>query len=156
MNVGFIGTGTMGAPMLGNLVKKGFGVIAYDVVPAALANAEKRGATRAESGADAARRSELVITMLPSSSHVETAYLGKNGVAEGVTAGRLCVDMSTQSRPAVSPSAIPFLPRYAVSTWDDDGSIVITRSLRRAASAPDSARVAPRFSAFATAAGTTS
>jgi len=43
MNVGFVGTGTMGAPMLGNLVKKGFGVLAYDVVPAALANAETRG-----------------------------------------------------------------------------------------------------------------
>src|SRR5262245_13232788 len=95
MNVGFVGTGTMGAPMLGNLVKKGYGVIAYDVVPAALANAEKRGATRAESAADAARRSELVITMLPSSSHVETAYLGQNGIAEGLTRGRLCVDMST-------------------------------------------------------------
>src|SRR5204863_68456 len=101
MNVGFVGTGTMGTPMLANLVKKGFGVIAYDVVPAALANAEKRGATRAESAADAARRSDLVITMLPSSSHIETAYLGKNGIAEGLTAGRLCVDMSTVD-PAVS------------------------------------------------------
>src|SRR5213593_4922139 len=101
MNVGFVGTGTMGAPMLGNLVKKGFGVIAYDVVPAALANAEKRGATRAESGADAARRSDLVVTMLHSSSHVESAYLGKNGIAEGLTRGRLCVDMSTID-PAVS------------------------------------------------------
>src|SRR2546428_4355587 len=101
MNVGFIGTGTMGGPMLGNLVKNGFGVVAYDVVPAALASAEKRGATRAESAADAARRSDLVITMLPSSSHIETAYLGKNGIAEGLTAGRLCVDMSTVD-PAVS------------------------------------------------------
>src|SRR2546430_9893062 len=101
MNVGFVGTGTMGAPMLGNLVKKGFGVVAYDVAPAALASAEKRGATRAESAADAARRSDLVITMLPSSSHIETAYLGKNGIAEGLTAGRLCVDMSTVD-PAVS------------------------------------------------------
>src|SRR5437016_2331578 len=61
----------------------------------ARADAEKRGATRAESAADAARRSDLVITMLPSSSHIETAYLGKNGIAEGLTAGRLCVDMST-------------------------------------------------------------
>src|SRR5437773_12432984 len=94
MNVGFVGTGTMGAPMLGNLVKKGFGVVAYDVAPAALANAEKRGATRAESAADAARRSDLVITMLPSSSHIETAYLGKNGIAEGPTACRHCVAMS--------------------------------------------------------------
>jgi 3-hydroxyisobutyrate dehydrogenase len=101
MNVGFIGTGTMGQPMLANLVKKGFAVVAYDVVPAALAAAVKSGATAAGSSADAARRSDLVITMLPSSSHVEAAYLGAGGVAEGVAAGRLCVDMSTID-PAVS------------------------------------------------------
>ena len=101
MNVGFVGTGTMGAPMLGNLVKKGFGVIAYDISPVALANAEKRGATRAESAADAARRSDLVITMLPSSPHVEHAYLAQNGIAEGLQPGRLCIDMSTID-PAVS------------------------------------------------------
>jgi 3-hydroxyisobutyrate dehydrogenase len=101
MNVGFIGTGTMGQPMLANLVKKGFGVVAYDVVPAALAAAVKSGATAAGSSADVARRSDVVITMLPSSSHVEAAYLGAGGVAEGVAAGRLCVDMSTID-PAVS------------------------------------------------------
>ncbi len=101
MNVGFIGTGTMGQPMLANLVKKGFAVVTYDVVPAALAAAVKSGATAAGSSADVARRSDLVITMLPSSSHVEAAYLGAGGVAEGVAAGRLCVDMSTID-PAVS------------------------------------------------------
>ena len=36
MKIGFIGTGTMGQPMLANLVKKGFQVVAYDLVPAAL------------------------------------------------------------------------------------------------------------------------
>src|SRR2546423_503644 len=120
MNVGFVGTGTMGAPMLANLVKKGFGVIAYDVVPAALANAEKRGATRAESAADAARRSDLVITMLPSSSHIETAYLGKNGIAEGLTAGRLCVDMSTVD-PAVSRRVAQALAAKGVRFIDAPG-----------------------------------
>jgi 3-hydroxyisobutyrate dehydrogenase-like beta-hydroxyacid dehydrogenase len=33
MNVGFIGTGTMGQPMVANLLKKGFAVLAWDVVP---------------------------------------------------------------------------------------------------------------------------
>jgi 3-hydroxyisobutyrate dehydrogenase len=101
MNIGFIGTGTMGQPMLANLVTKGFGVIAYDVAPAAVAAAVARGATAAGSAAEAAKRSDLVITMLPSSSHVEAAYLGPGGVVEGVAAGRLCVDMSTID-PAVS------------------------------------------------------
>jgi 3-hydroxyisobutyrate dehydrogenase len=95
MKIGFIGTGTMGQPMLANLVKKGFTVAAYDTVPAALAAAVKAGASAAGSAADAAQRSEVVITMLPSSSHVESVYLGKGGVLEGVAAGRLCVDMST-------------------------------------------------------------
>ncbi|HET7340450.1 MAG TPA: NAD(P)-binding domain-containing protein, partial [Methylomirabilota bacterium] len=95
MTIGFIGTGTMGRPMLANLVKKGFAVVAYDVVPEALAGAKAAGAAVATSPADAARRSELVITMLPSSAQVETVYLGAGGVKEGAAAGRLCVDMST-------------------------------------------------------------
>src|SRR5438132_419054 len=43
----------------------------------------------------AARDRDLVITVLPSSSHVESAYLGAGGVLEGIGAGRLCIDMST-------------------------------------------------------------
>jgi len=39
MKIGFIGTGTMGQPMLANLVKKGFQAIAYDTAPAALSAA---------------------------------------------------------------------------------------------------------------------
>lgn len=101
MNVGFIGTGTMGGPMVANLLKKGFAVLAYDVVPAALAAAVKIGATAAASVADVAKASELVVTMLPSSSNVEEVYLGAGGLLEAVGQGRLCVDMSTID-PAVS------------------------------------------------------
>jgi 3-hydroxyisobutyrate dehydrogenase len=101
MKVGFVGTGTMGQPMVNNLIKKGFGVVAYDIVPACVEAAVELGATACGSAADAARQSDLVVTMLPSSSHVETAYLGPGGVLEGVAKGRLCVDMST-IEPAVS------------------------------------------------------
>jgi 3-hydroxyisobutyrate dehydrogenase len=101
MKIAFIGTGTMGGPMLANLVKKGFAVTAYDVVPAALDAAVKSGATKAASSAEAARGADLVVTMLPSSSHVERVYLGAGGVLEGVASGTLCVDMSTID-PAVS------------------------------------------------------
>jgi 3-hydroxyisobutyrate dehydrogenase len=93
--IGFIGTGTMGRPMLRNLVTKGFGVVAYDRAPAALAAAVELGARPATSSAAVAAESELVITMLTSSSHVEGAYLGAGGVLEGAAAGRLCADMST-------------------------------------------------------------
>jgi 3-hydroxyisobutyrate dehydrogenase len=95
MKVGFIGTGTMGLPMLSNLLNKGFSAVAYDVVPASLDNAVKIGATRAGSPGEAAKASDLVVTMLPSSANVEAAYLGGGGVIEGAGASRLCVDMST-------------------------------------------------------------
>src|SRR5256886_17590411 len=88
MKIGFIGTGTMGQPMLSNLVKKGHSVVAYDVVEPALEGAVKRGAVRAGSAAEAAKASELVITMLPSSSHVEAAYLGAAGILDGIGRGR--------------------------------------------------------------------
>ena len=95
MKIGFIGTGTMGQPMLANLVKKGFAVVAYDVVPAALDAAARLGAARAGSIREAAAASDLVITMLPSSANVEAAYLGADGIIDAPIAGRLCVDMST-------------------------------------------------------------
>ncbi len=93
--IGFVGAGTMGIPMISNLLKAGFTVLAYDVRPEAVEEAKKRGAARAGSSAEAARDSELVVTMLPSSSNVEAAYLGPKGVLEEAPAGRLCVDMST-------------------------------------------------------------
>jgi 3-hydroxyisobutyrate dehydrogenase len=95
MKIGFIGTGAMGRPMLANLVKKGHAVSAYDVAEAALDGAVRAGAARAASAAAAARDAELVITILPSSSHAEAVYLGAGGVLESVARGRLCVDMST-------------------------------------------------------------
>ena len=93
--IGFVGAGTMGIPMISNLIKAGFSVLAYDVRREAVEEAKKRGAAAAGSSAEAARDSDLVVTMLPSSSDVEAAYLSPKGVLEGAPAGRLCVDMST-------------------------------------------------------------
>ena len=95
MHVAFIGVGNMGRPMLANLLEKGFTATAYDVVPAALDGAATLGAARASSPAEAAAAGDLVITILPSSGNVETAYLGPRGIIEGARRGALCVDMST-------------------------------------------------------------
>jgi len=95
MKIGFIGTGTMGLPMLHNLLQKGFSAVAYDVVPGSLDKAVKIGAAPAGSAAEAAAAGDLVITMLPSAANVEAVYLGAGGVIEGAGAGRLCIDMST-------------------------------------------------------------
>ena len=95
MHVAFIGVGAMGRPMMANLVEKGFTVTAFDLAPAALDAAVKLGAKAAASAADAAKAGDVVITIVPSSSHAEAVYLGARGVLEGAARGRLCVDMST-------------------------------------------------------------
>src|SRR5438477_11078510 len=87
MKVGFIGTGTMGQPMLANLVKKGFEVVAFDVEPGALDAAVRLGAGRAGSAGEAAANCDLVITILPSSANVEAPYLGEGGIIEKAHAG---------------------------------------------------------------------
>ena len=117
MKIGFIGTGAMGQPMLANLVKKGHSVVAYDVAEAALVGAVRVGAARTGSAAAAARDSELVITVLPSSSHVESAYLAAGGVLEGLAAGRLCIDMSTID-PSVSRRVAEAVSRRGVRFLD--------------------------------------
>jgi len=95
MKIAFLGAGTMGRPMLANLIKKGHSVVAYDIVPEALSAAVALGAGAAGSAAEATVQGEAVIAMLPSSSHVVSAFLGDGGVMAAVRSGQLCIDMST-------------------------------------------------------------
>ncbi|HIY51912.1 MAG TPA: NAD-binding protein [Candidatus Olsenella avicola] len=46
-------------------------------------------------GKEVAEKSDVVITMLPNSPHVESALFGENGIAEGLTAGKCVIDMSS-------------------------------------------------------------
>jgi len=93
--IAFIGVGTMGLPMATNLLKKGFAVTAYDLNAAAVQAAVAAGMTAAASAAEAVAGADIVITMLPSSPHVESAYMGDGGAVNAARKGTLCVDMST-------------------------------------------------------------
>jgi 2-hydroxy-3-oxopropionate reductase len=95
MKIGFIGLGIMGKPMAKNLLKAGYPVIAYDIVPEAVKDLIDAGAEKGESSADVASKAEVIITMLPNSPHVKEAVLGKNGVLEGARPGTILVDMSS-------------------------------------------------------------
>ena len=93
--IGFIGLGIMGKPMAQNLLKAGYELTVYDVIPARLEEVVQAGARRGSSSKDVAARSEVVITMLPNSPHVREAVLGANGVLEGARPGTILVDMSS-------------------------------------------------------------
>ena len=95
--IGFIGLGIMGKPMSRNLLKAGYTLVVYDVVPGPLAELVEAGAARGASCSDTAAQSDVIITMLPDGPEVEAAVLGPGGVLEGARRGSTVVDMSSIS-----------------------------------------------------------
>jgi 2-hydroxy-3-oxopropionate reductase len=93
--IGFVGLGVMGKPMAKNLIKAGYELAVYDIVPERVSELVKAGAKRGRSGKDVAARSEIVITMLPNSPQVMEAVLGPGGILDGAKAGTILIDMSS-------------------------------------------------------------
>lgn len=96
--VGFIGLGNMGGHMARNLVRGGRSVVAYDVSAEALGRLEEvtgGRAKRASSPKAVAEQADLVVTMLPSSPHVQQVYNGAEGVLAGLRPRALCIESST-------------------------------------------------------------
>ena len=105
MNVGFIGLGIMGTPMAANLVSAGHSLQVFDLRPVPASLTEK-GVGSCGSGREVAERSDVIITMVPDTPHVEAALFGKSGVAEGLARGKTVIvashdPMVVQSFPRV-------------------------------------------------------
>ena len=95
MKVGFIGLGVMGAPMALNILKHGHELTVFDRSPEAIARLVKAGARSAATAREVGAASEIVVTMLPEPQHVEQVVLGADGLAEGLPAGGIVIEMST-------------------------------------------------------------
>lgn len=93
--IGFIGLGRMGRPMAGNMQKKGFPLMAYDVLDAPVKELRSLGAIAAAGIAELAAACSTVITVLPSHVEVEQVILGEGGVMANAAPGTLVMDMST-------------------------------------------------------------
>ncbi len=95
-NIGFIGLGIMGRPMAGHLMTGGHTLFVHDIAPIPQAILDA-GATACTSSAEVARHTDIIITMVPDTPDVEAALFGPGGVAEGLTPGKVVVDMSSIS-----------------------------------------------------------
>jgi 2-hydroxy-3-oxopropionate reductase len=96
MKVGFIGLGIMGRPMAGHVIRGGYPLHIYSrgAPPAELI---KAGAISCGSARDVAERCDAVITMVPDTPDVEAVVFGPNGIAEGLSPGKILIDMSSIS-----------------------------------------------------------
>jgi len=95
-DVGFIGLGIMGAPMAANLLAAGHRLFLHtrSAVPPALL---EQGGIACGSAAEVAEKAEIIITMVPDTPDVELVLFGPKGVAEGLSPGKIVVDMSSIS-----------------------------------------------------------
>lgn len=153
--VGFVGTGIMGAPMARNALKAGFTVT---VTNRTLTRAEplaKDGATVVKTPREVAERSDIVVTMVPNTPHVEAAVFGPDGVAAGAREGLLLIDMSTISPTATRELAEraaknkpPFQTLDAPVSGGEIGAIEARLSIMIGGDAADVKRATPLFEAL--------
>ena len=96
MNIGFIGLGIMGKPMSGKLIEGSHTLYLQtrSGVPNELTAA---GGTACETPKEVAQKADVIIIMVPDTPDVEKVLFGENGVAEGLSKGKIVVDMSSIS-----------------------------------------------------------
>ena len=96
MKVGFIGLGIMGSPMAANLIKGGHQLFLFSIpsIPQSLVDA---GGSACANGKEVAQKADVIITMVPDTPHVQAALFDENGIAAGLTKGKIVVDMSSIS-----------------------------------------------------------
>ncbi len=94
MKVGFIGLGIMGSPMAGHLIDGGHEAFltSRSGVPQELLDKDAKACDTARAVAEAA---DVIMTMVPDTPDVEKVLFGEDGVAEGLSAGKLVIDMSS-------------------------------------------------------------
>jgi len=96
MNIGFIGLGVMGRPMAEHLIDAGH-TLHLSRVKDASQHLITKGGKVAHSAKAVAEASDIIILMLPDTPDVEAVLFGENGVASGLSAGKLVIDMSSIS-----------------------------------------------------------
>jgi 2-hydroxy-3-oxopropionate reductase len=148
-DIGFIGLGIMGRPMAAHLIAAGHRLFIHEASGAAAALVAQ-GAQAFPNNAAIAARVETVILMLPDTPQVEAVLFGASGVAAGIAAGKLVIDMSS-----ISPLATKdFAQRIGVLgagyldapvSGGDVGAKAATLTIMVGGSARDFARAKPLF-----------
>jgi 3-hydroxyisobutyrate dehydrogenase len=100
MRIGFIGLGTMGAPMATRLLERGFDLCVHNRTRERELPLAALGAHRAATPRDAADGAEVLLTMVSDTPDVEAVLFGPEGAADALAAGATLIDMST-----IAPSA---------------------------------------------------
>jgi 3-hydroxyisobutyrate dehydrogenase len=94
-NIAFIGLGNMGGPMAINLVKADHQVSVFDLSQPAIDSVVAVGGHQAATPAEAVQGADFVVSMLPAGKHVDSVYLGEDGLINHLSTNTLVIDSST-------------------------------------------------------------
>jgi 3-hydroxyisobutyrate dehydrogenase-like beta-hydroxyacid dehydrogenase len=150
MKLGFIGLGVMGRPMALNLMKHGHTMSVYARRAQSAAPLVEAGALVCDSPAAVAGNSDVIFTMVTTSTDVRAVVLGEHGVIRGARAGSVLVDMETIS-PAVAREVAARLAERGVEMLDAPvsggpaGAQQATLSIMAGGNADTFARIKPLF-----------
>lgn len=97
LNVAFIGTGIMGAPIAGHILDAGYPLTVYTRTKAKAAGLLERGAAWANSAAEAAAGADVVFTMVGYPTDVEEIYLSGAGLLASAKEGAYLIDLTTSA-----------------------------------------------------------
>ena len=93
--IGFIGLGIMGKPMVKNLLAAGYKVSFYARKKSVIKEISKIGGSYKNNISEIAKRCKLIILNLPNSKDVYDIVLGKTGLITNITNNTIILDMST-------------------------------------------------------------
>jgi 2-hydroxy-3-oxopropionate reductase len=96
LKLGFVGLGIMGTPMAGHLIKAGHQLSVYTLPPVP-ADISSSSAKVLGSAREVAQNADIIFLMVPDTPDVEAALFAENGVAAGLSKGKIVVDMSSIS-----------------------------------------------------------
>ncbi|WP_438316629.1 NAD(P)-dependent oxidoreductase [Sporosarcina sp. FA9] len=97
LNIGFIGTGVMGASIVEHLLNADYKVTVYTRTKEKALSLIEKGAAWAETAGAATASSDIIITMVGYPKDVEEIYYGKDGIFPSSKEGQILIDMTTSS-----------------------------------------------------------
>ena len=117
--LGFVGLGVMGRPMASHLAAAGHAITLYDIAPGRADDvaATLAGAKAARTPAELADRSDIVITMVPNGTVVQSLVAGADGLLQGLRPGTLLLDTSS-SEPWLTEATARLLADAGVAMVD--------------------------------------
>ena len=97
MKVGFIGTGVMGSSMVRHLLNADYDVNVFNRTKEKAMPLVEEGAVWQDSPAEVAKKSDVIFTIVGYPTDVEEVYFGDKGIFEGLSEGKIVVDMTTST-----------------------------------------------------------